>query len=364
MKKLMFCIVMACGLGMGCSKQESIPVRNIEDLPAAKDFRERLCQAENGWLVRYFPQVDNYLNTNITENIKTNYNSLYPEILSRRLGVGGYNLFVKFQPDGTLKMLTDIAFRQSEADRTEMERKTYYAPEFNLEVTEANYEIKVAEGLNLILTTPTMLDQLKGFDVNVESRFSPVRVEEDKIVLRTANYLGEGSEWIELTPLDFPMEEWKERMQRRIDRKERFRKRSFATGNQKARRPCVLQILLTATGEVVYQSTMDFGYTLMDDRMTYHYGHTRENGERVARYDRLQYELFYKNEQPEKTVEGYDGSTYYTALGSGYIATEEGIFFLPGLKFNEEVVFQEFVEKGSREWEGVAGPYTARIKLN
>lgn len=285
---------------MGCSKQESIPVRNIEDLSAAKDFRERLCQAENGWLVRYFPQVDNYLNTNITENIKTNYNSLYPEILSRRLGVGGYNLFVKFQPDGTLKMLTDIAYRQSDADQTEMERKTYYVPEFNLQVTEANYEIKVAEGLNLILTTPTMLDQLKGFEVNVENRFSPVRVEEDKIVLRTANYLDEGSEWIELTPLDFPMEEWKERMQRRIDRKERFRKRSFATGNQKSRRPCVLQILLTATGEVVYQSTMDFGYTLMDDRMTYHYGHTRKNGERVARYDRLQYELFYKNEQPER----------------------------------------------------------------
>lgn len=147
MKKLIFYIMMACGLGMGCSKQESIPVRNIEDLSAAKDFRERLCQAENGWLVRYFPQVDNYLNTNITENIKTNYNSLYPEILSRRLGVGGYNLFVKFQPDGTLKMLTDIAYRQSDADQTEMERKTYYVPEFNLEVTEANYEIKVAGGI-------------------------------------------------------------------------------------------------------------------------------------------------------------------------------------------------------------------------
>ena len=59
MKKLMFCIVMVCGLGMGCSKQEPVSVSNIEDLPAAKDFRERLCQAENGWLVRYFPQVDN-----------------------------------------------------------------------------------------------------------------------------------------------------------------------------------------------------------------------------------------------------------------------------------------------------------------
>ena len=67
--------MMACGLGMGCSKQGPVSVSNIEDLSAAKGFRERLCQAENGWLVRYFPQVDNYLNTNITENIKTTYNS-------------------------------------------------------------------------------------------------------------------------------------------------------------------------------------------------------------------------------------------------------------------------------------------------
>lgn len=364
MKELIFYVLILGSLLVGCSRQAPVPVNNIEELQVAKDFRELLCKAENGWHVRYFPQVDNYLNTNITENIKTNYNSLYPEILSRRLGVGGYNLFVRFQPDGTLKMLTDIAFRPSDSDKTEAERRTFYTPEFNLEIADANYEIKVAEDLNLIFTTPTMLDQLKSYEINVENRFSPVSIEENKIVLRTATYLNGGSEWIELTPLDFPMEEWKERMQRWIDRKERFRKRSFTTGNQKSKRPCVLQILLTETGETVYQSSMDFGYTLMDDRLSFHYAHTRKNGERVARYDRLQYELFYRNEQPDKTLEGYDGSTYYTALGSGYIATENGISFLPGFRFNEEVVFQEFVEKGNREWISVSGPYTAKIKLN
>lgn len=363
MRRFIGYVWIVCCLCAGCAKQEPVPVHSIESLPVTKNFRDKLCNAPNGWHMRYFPQIDRFLNTNITENIKTNYNSLLPEILSRRLGVGGYNLFVKFHADGTLQMLTDIARFPAESDKSNADRKTYYVPDYSLEITEAEYDIKVAEDLNLLFATPTMLDQLKPFGVNVESRFSLVSMEANRIVLRTANYLDAHSEWIELTPLDFPVEEWIAQMKKRIDRKETFRKRSFMPGNRKSPRPCVLQILLTETAEVVYQSTMDFGYVLMDDRVTYHYSHTRKNGERVARYDRLQYELFYKNEQPEKTIDGYDGSTYYTALGSGYMATEEGICFMPGLKFNEEVVFHEFAERNSREWVGISGPYTAKIKF-
>lgn len=362
MRRFIGYVWMVCCMCAGCTRQEPVPVNSIENLPVTNDFRGRLCDAVNGWHMRYFPQIDRFLNTNITENIKTNYNSLFPEILSRRLGVGGYNLFVKFHPDGTLQMLTDIPRLPSDSDKSDADRKSYYVPDYNQEITEAEYDIKVAEDLNLVFTTPTMLDQLKSFGINVESRFSLVSMEDNKIVLRTANYLDAHSEWIELTPLQFPVEQWPAQMKVRIERKENFRKRSFSSGNRKSPRPCVLQILLTETGEVVYQSSMDFGYVLMDERTTYHYNHTRQNGERVARYDRLQYELFYKNEQPEKTIDGYDGSTYYTALGSGYIATEEGICFIPGLKFNDEVVFHDFIEKNSREWVGVSGPYTAKIK--
>lgn len=100
----------------------------------------------------------------------------------------------------------------------------------------------------------------------------------------------------------------------------------------------------------------------MQYRLSSSFSQDLQSHRKVARYDRMQYELFLKNEQPNRTVHGYDGSTYYTGLGSGYIATESGIEFRPGFKFNEDVIFTEFVRStDKKEWKSTSGIYTAYI---
>lgn len=348
----------------GCVKNNS-PIDNTTDRQdqVIQNFKNILINAPNGWHMVYFPQIDNNLNTDITENIKTSTNSLTPQLLSKRLGAGGYNLFLKFKDDGTVSMLTDISYKSTDDDNTKNINETYYNTSYNTEIEDCNYEIKISEDLNLIFSTQTMLDNLLALNINAKKRFSPVSYDSEKIVLRTSGYLDNSSELIVLTKNNFPMDQWKIEMNKLINRKENFRKRSFENTNNKENRICVLQIELTETGQIVYRSTSEYGYVIMDSRISKPYNHNDEIGKRVSEYDRKQYELFYRNEQPERTVDGYDGSNYYTALGSGYISTENGIYFYPGFKFNNDIIFRDFVEKAGKEWVSTVGPYTAKIKF-
>lgn len=348
---------------LGCQRESTnlSPAGEQRAEALATNFRKVLTDAPYGWHMRYFPTVSPGLNTDITENIKTSSNALNLNLLARRMGSGGYNLFLKFEEDGSMKVLSDIAYQSTDADNTQSINETYYTPTYNPETANAQYEIKIVEDLNLIITTPTMLDELSGLGINAGKRFSLVSQSPERIVLRSANYLGKDMEWIELTRLDIPLNKWQASMQQFIHRKENFRKRSFASGEQKEKRLCVLEISLTETGEIIYQSTDEYGYRLMDDRVSRTYNHNDELGKRIASYDRRQYELFYRNEQPERTIAGSDNSTYYTGLGSGYIATNDGVSFLPGFKLNDEIIFQHFKELPGKQWVAQTGPYTAKI---
>ena len=178
------------------------------------------------------------------------------------------------------------------------------------------------------------------------------------------NYPEPGREWIEMTPLEVPEEQWAEKMNRIIREKEEFRTRSYKAlrQNLKEDRDCVLRIMVTDTRKVVYETSYDFGQQMMQYRLSASYSKDWQSHRKVARYDRMQYELFLKNEQPNLTVHGFDGSTYYTGLGSGYLATENGLEFRPGFKFDEGVVFSEFTHtEGKKEWVSTSGIYTAYI---
>lgn len=67
---------------------------------AIDELKIVLCGAPNGWKMTYFPSINTRLNTDITENYKTEVYSLTDVYLQRRMGVGGYNLFLKFKEGG------------------------------------------------------------------------------------------------------------------------------------------------------------------------------------------------------------------------------------------------------------------------
>lgn len=321
------------------------------------ELKSVLCSAPNGWRMKYFPSLNSRLNTDITENYKTEAHSLTDVYLQRRMGAGGYNLFLKFREGGEMEVLTDIAYAPADV-------KSHYQPVYQTEIGQAQYGISVSDDLTLFFRTGTMLEELYPFQINATAKFLPVLVSPERILLRTMNYPEPGREWIEMTPLEVPEEQWAEKMNRIIREKEEFRTRSYKDlrQNLKEDRDCVLRIMVTDTRKVVYETSYDFGQQMMQYRLSASYSKDWQSHRKVARYDRMQYELFLKNEQPNLTVHGYDGSTYYTGLGSGYLATENGLEFRPGFKFDEGVVFSEFTHtEGKKEWVSTSGIYTAYI---
>lgn len=322
-----------------------------------ESFRNILASAPNGWHMQYFPELNHTLFSDLDENIKTEDNALVPRVLVSRYGVGGYNLFLKFQTDGTMQMLTDIPYYPTDSDIA-----SFYKPSFNRNISNSLYDIKIADGLNLIFTTNTMLDELSQYRVHATSRFSPVSVSADSIVLRTANYLTGNREYIIMKPLDSSVE-WQNKMDRLINQKETFRTRFYATPQQITldRRRCILEVLVTATATKVYETTgdADIAYDYAPKRLSTSGWADVAEARRIARYDRLQYDLFVKNERPDLG----EYSRMFTGLGSGYIATEEGIEFKPGIRYDENVVFTHFRYRGQKEWTSVVGPFTARIFL-
>ena len=106
------------------------------------ELKSVLCSAPNGWRMKYFPNLNSRLNTDITENYKTEAHSLTDVYLQRRMGAGGYNLFLKFREGGEMDVLTDIAYAPADV-------KSHYQPVYQPEIGQAQYGISVSDDLTL-----------------------------------------------------------------------------------------------------------------------------------------------------------------------------------------------------------------------
>lgn len=346
----------------GCEQETSLlkQQQQIQDETLTiEQLKNTLCDAPNGWHVIYFPKVNYQLNTDITENYKTEHHFAVFRVLLKRMGVGGYNIFVKFNKDGTGKILSDIAYK-------EKDRETSYNPQYQRQISDMQYDIRIADGLTLFFTTNTMLDQLKLLNINAETRFSPVVMRNDSIIMRTLNYKkgDREQELIIFKKNTIPLEKWESAMERFIIQKKIFRNRGFEdnTFSRKEKRKCVFQVKLKDKQDILYQTNVDINKGLIGDRLMWAVSKNPLTDALIAYYDRIQYEIFLRNEQPDRTVGDVDNSTYYTGLGSGYAATSDGLFFFPGLKYDDDVVFNRFVlTPGKKEWKSTCNNYEASI---
>lgn len=343
-------------LSASCS--DSDENRSADARVEIENFKQQLSAPTNGWHLQYFPKVNDNLFTNRDENIKNEHNALVDRVLVSRYGVGGYNIFLKFNLQGEVDILTDIPYYPTT-------QNSYYKPEFNKNIVSTQYDVKLADGLNLVFETQTMLDELKEYAINMSSRFSPTIVSTDSIVWRTASYLDGSREYIVMKPLAENVD-WQTKMNNLIEQKERFRTRFYTSTQQiirDARRTCILQIVERETGETVYESTgdVDIASNYAGKRLSSAGWNDMGEAKRIARYDRLQYDLFIRNEQPMLG----ELSSVYTGLGSGYIAVDGGIEFKPGIVLDRQynIVFKHFQYVGDKTWRSSTSSHVATIFL-
>lgn len=330
------------------------PAERMESAEA--NLRKILTSSPGGWHMTYFPELDTSLNTDISANYKTGSEALVPKLLMQKIGMGGFNIFVKFYEDGTADFLSDIPLSPTDLD-------SYYFAEYREEPFKVGYSIKTADDLNLLFTTSSDFEELFSLTDKVSNRFIPVTISENEIILKTPKYYKKGKEEIIMRKLEVMPEQWKEKMKTLVSRKESFKYRSYNESKTEQKPGTyVLEVKITASDKVVYRTTLDFGQNFMTSRLRYKSSSDPEIHKRINTYDRKQYALFLKNEETDKTTSGYDGSRYYTGLGSGFIATDDGLIFNPGFVFDENVSFRHFKETTRGEWVSSVGQYTASIK--
>lgn len=264
------------------------------------ELRNELVNAEDGWLMTYFPDVDTLKFSDPTKNIKTWDNAIY--FLSREFGKGGYQFYMKFNDKGKVEMLSDSDYNNSNVIKT------------------SDFEVKQSTYTQLSFTTQNYIHQL------LKSDFLFWKKDEDgRLIFRTNNYVEEGREYIVLTKVHLENHKPEELM--------------YETYRQKFTFERLYNPQLTIKDS---EDGIQFKSNLQTRKLS-----TEER-----------YTVFVKNWQPNLY-----NSSYYSGLGSGYMPTEKGLLFYPGIKLKDGVVFREFIKVGN-VYKASVGGYTAEITTN
>lgn len=316
MKTLLKLLVIIVVLTSCTKEQESIfsenPTTRIQE--KIKKTKDILVNANNGWLLMYFPN----LRQNQYQNIKEN---LYKDDLSyirlkRQVGFGygGYSFLVKFNNDNSFNMQSDVDLNQ---------------PIIN---GEFNFMHKNDVQLSFLTRNPIHHLTSKGF--NGKATFIVKEILDDKIVLATDTNIYNKKEYIVLTK-NSPSLNWKNYFNSIYDIKNEF---------ENMKHP-VLEI-----------KNKDKKTVFISDyypRKFVFYG----LGEPLFIHKKKRFSLFVQNLAPNT-----HNSKFFVGIASGYLFTDEGIFFNNGFIFNEEIVFKKFKRVAKKEFVANVNGFTAKIK--
>lgn len=368
MTKYYRAVLLSLGLFMllGCREEME---RVFDESPSERisseelKLSELLQSAPNGWHMVYFPNVDESLSGDALSNIKTGSQALIHYFQRDRLGIGGYNLFLRFKADGGCDMMSDIP---EVSDDLGLRLK----PRYSSKLLSVGYQVSLGDDLEFNFMTSSPLDCLSSFATNQRVgrfKFTSQDPETGEIRLSTGSYDSPGRELIVMRPIEFSFDDWAGKMERLSEEKERYRNRYFSSNGERERRRCVLQIIATRQNTVVYETEYSFGANIVSLReelarlIAQSQSFTERDLGMISQYDRRQYSLYYKNEEPSKTVGNVDNSKYYTALSSGYAATLDGLYFFPGFNYQGLARFTSFRRTAEKEWTAQEGAYTAKI---
>ncbi|MRJ08351.1 DUF4302 domain-containing protein [Ornithobacterium rhinotracheale] len=253
-------------------------------ISAKDDLKQTLVNAPNGWEMIYFPNLANKFN-DLSRNLirSKSYGVIFVE---RDYGQGGFHLLMKFKENGEVEMLSDKTFTSKE------------------EVKTSQYSISHNSYTQLNFISPNYI-----FETRQTSFLFFKKDADGSLIFSTNKYPNNTSEYIVLKPIPAG-KDWEEVMKEVYDTKLQFERKRIK--NLSINNPY---------GEEVFVTNFS------KDK------HTDVN---------KRYTVFLRNMQPHVTV-----SKYYTGLGSGYVAMEDGILMLPGIQVNDSVNFTQFKKKGN-----------------
>ncbi|MGI9527313.1 MAG: DUF4302 domain-containing protein [Weeksellaceae bacterium] len=314
MKKIVFLLLFAM-LGFSCSDDDVTGIspaqRNKESI---QKLRTKLIEAPYGWKVMYFPRMDSLLLSNKDEVLELNPS--YKD----NFGFGGHLFMMQFNENGTMQMLWD---------NNETTKNTLQASEF--EINQNSYT-------QLSFTTPNYIHKLVNEGFTGKSDFLYKGIDfQGNLIFKTASYLEFAREYIVFEKVKSENE-----FQSIIDFS--YQNRTFF---EKMKNP---QITIRRGSRIYFQSDMKVKYYTLDYEI-----------ERSERMEYQRYHYFRFNKKPN-IITG--GSYESNALGSGYVGTETGISFHPGIRFNSTYVFKDFERRGDKYICELVKVYDPMLKID
>lgn len=298
MKNIIYLLLFAF-LAVSCENDDlSGPSPSERNKESIESLRKELVEAPYGWKVMYFPKMDSLLFADRNQAIESVPN------FRTNFGFGGHYFIMKFDQNGTMKMLWD-----NTESTTQVERMS-------------DFEIRQNTYTQLSFTTPNYIHNLVNEQFSGKSDFLYKGKDFDgNLIFKTVSYVEPGREYIVFEKL-----KKEEDAQDYIGKA--YQNRKFFDEMESP------QITIHRGSRIFFQSDMKVKfYTLDSERAT------------AERMEYQRYHYFRFNKRPN-IING--GTLESNALGSGYVGTETGITFRPGIQYNSTYIFRDFERQGDK----------------
>lgn len=281
-----------------CREQDSLGESPYErNQKSINNLRNELVNAPYGWKMIYFPKTDSLLFSNKDEIIEN-----IPDF-DYKFGYGGHYFTMKFNGDGSLKMLHD-------ANESSIKN-----------IRSSEFEIRQNTYTQLSFTTPNYIHTLVNEHFGGTSDFLYYGKDiNGDLVFKTSTYSEPAREYIVLQKLD---EE--EDFHKIIEKS--YSNRIFF---EKMKSP---QITIRKGSKIFFQSDMPIKSYFLDSEK-----------KRAAQMEYQRYYYFRYNKKPNVLT---GGAIESNALGSGYVGTERGLLFRTGIRYNPNFIFYDFERQGN-----------------
>lgn len=286
---------------LSCKKDytegESPAQRNADNI---EQLRNRLIQSKYGWRMIYFTKTDSLLFTNKNEILQKlgDYRELY--------GYGGHYFLLKFDKKGTVQIRAD------------------FTDESIVETKESEFEIKQNTFTELSFTTYNYLHELVNDKFEGASDF--LYVEDNfhgDLVFKTGSYIYPACEYIVLQELKSE-ESWGTDIQTSYENRKFFdsMKNPQITIRKGDRKYFESDVFIKTNSQL--ESYKRFLKEIVEKRYY------------VFKFNTVDDPWFAEN-KPK-----------YRGLGSGYVGTENGLFFYPGIRYSNKYIFYDFRREGDK----------------
>lgn len=291
-------LILLCALG-ACQGVGGDEITAHDRLERSREqLRAKLCSGSGQWALTYFSRCDSLLFTNIDARIG---HGDYRE----RYGYGGHYMTLAFDEQGV-------------AMRGDWDLSTIKAP------LHAPYRIDLRSSLSLSFTLYTYIHRL------VNNRFSGSADllyqgadSKGALIFTTSRYTNPGHEYIRLEPLD-PGVNVEDVITKSYEHRRLF---------EKMRNP---QLLVREGERIHYHSK----YYLKSPATT--------NQPLLEEITDKRYYLFLQANTEDRFTIERDNYRGFSALGSGYVGTREGLSFRPGFYVNATLKVHDFEFRGDR----------------